>query len=175
MGWKNVKERFNIDYIVAVEDGKILIGTPYIHDIASIDMATGAVSDKKGWHFIKEHCPDLLFATDAEMLALINEPDTFSQSLPVYTYEGGEILEKQCEEYGWPNITHDGMVMYNNNFFKEKDDAIETAIRNARARIGLFTDMISQRAKEIVDASIKLQKERANLERLEEMKKQENS
>ena len=34
MGWKAFKEHFKVWHIARVEDGKLYIGSPYIHDLA---------------------------------------------------------------------------------------------------------------------------------------------
>ena len=56
------------------------------------------------------------------------------KSLPVYTYEGGEIIEHKCEAYGWPNLTDDGQVMYNNKFSSDRNEVVRWAKENAEGR-----------------------------------------
>jgi hypothetical protein len=51
----------------------------------------------------------------------------------VWTYQDGRIVEKQCEEYGWPNLTHDGQIMYENTYSPDRSKVIEWARKNAAA------------------------------------------
>jgi len=148
MGWKNVKERYQIQHIVQITDEGLCIGPPYIHDIIVIDLATGA--------FIKRYLPDgwgrnaeliryqaEIDADAAELLRLIQAPDTFAASLPVFTYRGGDIIEEACEQYGWPNVTHVGHIMYENTFFADKATAIIRAKSAAASRVEWVSERVA--------------------------------
>ena len=134
MGWKNVKEYYRIGHIVQVVEGKgICIGSPYVYD--RIVIAPGK-SPK--WCALGPSENDDLARYFAEMTAdpaklaeLIDAPDTFERSIPVWTFGGGKVIEKQCETLGWPNCTHDGELMYDNTHFASKADAIAKAKREA--------------------------------------------
>ena len=39
----------------------------------------------------------------------------FDAFIPVFTYEGPNIINRFCEKPGWPNATHEGYMMYDNN------------------------------------------------------------
>jgi hypothetical protein len=41
MGWKAFKKHFNIEYIVQIRDGKLLIGSPYISELVAISLESG--------------------------------------------------------------------------------------------------------------------------------------
>lgn len=167
MGWKNVKEHYQIGHIVQVADKGICIGSGYVHDLAVIDPATGVITENRTFNgFLREKYPALLEATPAELLNLINAPDSFERSLTVYTYEGGEILEKQCEEYGYPNVTHDGCQIYENTFFQEKSAAIAKAIENAGYAIENANDNIERLEEKLKDARGWLAERKSNLEKL---------
>ena len=66
-------------------------------------------------------------ADPVKLAELVTSPDKFDTSIPVYTYNEGKIIEKQCEVLGWPNCTHDGEIMYENKFFADKNDAVKDA------------------------------------------------
>ena len=141
MGWKNVKEHYQIGHIVQVVEGKgICIGSPYVQDLIVIGL-NGAIKRNS---IIVSKGDDLdkiasQMEDDPQTLRdLINSPDQFSESITVYTYDGGEILEKQCEELGWPNVTHDGCLMYGNTFSADSNKVIAWAKQNAEAGIVLF-------------------------------------
>lgn len=128
MGWKRIKEYFDIEHIVQVQGEEILIGSPYSSRLLAIKISTGEVFNNSVFkNFGEENYPRLMSASKEKILSLINEKDSFSDSLVVYTYEDDKILKKFCEEYGYPNITHDGCIMYENSFFENKEDAIKKA------------------------------------------------
>jgi hypothetical protein len=122
MGWKNVKDYYRISHIVQIYDGKIIIGSPYIHDLIRV-----AFDGKVSWgnlgpssNFNLSRYFREMTADPGKLKELIDTPDTFTGDLPVYTYDGAEIIEKKCEEYGWPNVTHDGCLMYENTFSPDR-------------------------------------------------------
>ena len=130
MGFKNIKDHFNIDdHTVAITEKGISIGAGYIKHLVDINVTTGEVVENPTFRgFLKDKYPLLAAATPEEILRLINSSDMFEVSLPAYTFNGSEIIEKQCEAFGYPNVTHDGEQMYNNTFFEDKEQAIEKAI-----------------------------------------------
>lgn len=145
MGWKNIKEHYRIGHIVQVTEAGICIGSPYIHDLIVIGM---------DGHIVKAYrrkYNDDLFRYQSEMEAdpyqvkkLIESPDTFERSITVWTYRGAEIIEKKCEEPGWPNVTHDGELMYENTFSIDRSLTIQRAKENAEAARLMFLDKISE-------------------------------
>jgi hypothetical protein len=168
MGWKNVKEHYRIGHIVQVAEEGICIGSPYIHDIIVIGL-DGAIKKRDD----RTSNDDLLryqreIDADPETLKrLIEDPDTFSESITVYTYDGGEILEKQCEKPGWPNVTHDGCLMYENLFSTDKITVVKWAIENAKAAVKLTIDSILRLEKQLSESQKLLSEFKADLEKLE--------
>lgn len=161
MGFKSVKDHYQILHAVHVTDAGICIGSPYISDLIVIGLdgvlkkrhrsGTNAELDR----YMAE------FDADPEKLKeLVARPDTFTDALPVYTWDGGEIIEAKCEEYGWPNVTHEGRMMYENTFFKSKADAVKHA--KADAACG-----VKWRGEAVVEAEQKLAEQKAELARCE--------
>lgn len=152
MGWKTLKERFDIRHTVQITSAGICIGSSYVHDIGTIDPETGRITDRRTTPgFLRTRYPDLMNATPEEILDLLKTPDTFSRSVTVYTYEGGAIVEKQCEEPGWPNVTHDGIMMYDNTFSTNKEKVVEWAKRNAGYVIKALNANIASKEEELAD------------------------
>lgn len=136
MGWKNVKEHYRIGHLVQVTEKGICIGSAYIHDLIVIGL-DGAIK-KRSEEFantdLRQYRND--FTNDPALLKrLIELPDVFAKSITVYTYEGGEVIEKKCEELEWPNVTHDGQMMYENTFSTDKNKVAGWAKRNAKGGI----------------------------------------
>ena len=168
MGWKKLKDHFQIEHHVQIVDSQLLIGSSYVSELAAINMQTGRVKKNETFsRFLEENYPQLLDASTAEILSLIEEPDQFSESITVYTYEGSEITEKLCEATGWPNVTHDGYMMYDNTFSPDKDKVIGWAKRNADAAIDVISEQISDTEKKLIEKKQYLAERRAIRDKLE--------
>lgn len=76
---------------------------------------------------------------------LVQSPDSFAAAVTVYTYCGGDIIEKQCETSGWPNVTHDGEMMYENTFSTDKDQVVVWAKENAEKELAERQDHLASR------------------------------
>ncbi len=132
MGWKTLKDAYGINHIVCTTSKGICIGSSYVHDLVVVDPVSGNVRENEGFErFLSQYYPALGAASPAEILAQVQAEDTFEASIPVYTYEGAEIIEKRCEVLGWPNTTHDGDLMYDNKYSADRDVVIGWAKRSA--------------------------------------------
>ena len=166
MGWKNVKEHYSIGHIVQVTHKGICIGSPYIHDI--IVIADGRIvkrSERFGNADITRYQNEM-DADLATLRRLIDTPDTFTVSLPIFTYEGGDIVEEACEEYGYPNVTHAGHCMYENYFSQDKAEVIIWAKRNSAAGVELVSDSIADVETKLAERKERLRKYQDNLAKL---------
>lgn len=171
MGWKNVKEHYGIEHIVrVVPDKGICIGSGYVHDIIVIDKDMkikrqehiGRGEPFEGWVRAME-------ADKAELKRLIDAPDTFAKSVTVYTYDyDGNVIEKQCEEPAWPNVTHDGDLMYENTFSTDRGQVVEWAKRNLTSAVELQRQTIAQAKHELVQMNTRLARYEAGLKKLED-------
>jgi hypothetical protein len=138
MGWKNLKTHFEIKHIVQVGEGKIKIGSGYLPEMITIDLVNpediqknSIVTKDSGFFPLWEKLTKEL----ALVKQLVETPDTFKISNPVFTFECGEVLEKRCEDFGYPNVTHDGLVMYENAFSKNRAEVVEWAVSNAKSSV----------------------------------------
>lgn len=152
MGWKAIKDHYRIGHQVQVTPAGICIGSSFVHNIITIhtdgpfpriescyDMRNADLE-----RYIRE------FLADVDLLkSLIQQQDVFERSLPVWTYDGGDIIEKQCEQYGYPNVTHDGQMMYNNMFSSDRNEVVTWAIENAEAGLSNTSDLIKQYTREL--------------------------
>ena len=152
MGWKSLKEHYRIGHQVQVTEVGICIGSSFVHNIITIHTDGRGPLVESNYDIrnadLERYVSD--FVADIDLLkALIHQQDVFERSLPVWTYEGGDIIEKQCEEYGYPNVTHDGRMMYNNMFSKDRAEVMTWAIENAEAGLSHTSDMIEQYMREL--------------------------
>ncbi len=168
MGWKNVKSAYRIGHIVQVTSEGICIGSGYIHDliVLSLDGAIVKRYAERGNEDLARYQSEM-DADPARLRELVASADTFEKSVPVYTYDGASIIEKQCEEIGWPNVTHDGMVMYENTFSTDKAFIVEKAKQNAKAGIAWRTRAIETARAELEELNQRLAAAQGDLERLE--------
>ena len=169
MGWKTLKETFGIGHMVqVVADKGICIGSGYVHDLAVVDPKTGEVRCNATFgDFLSKSYPALLAADPKDIVAAIEAPDTFERSV-VYTYDGGNIVEKLCEEPGWPNVTHDGCMMYENTYSTDKATVVAWARRAADLAVSQTREHIERLEGQIAEARgllVGYEGDRAKLER----------
>lgn len=167
MGWKSLKEHFQIEHIVQMGKDCLFIGSGYCHNLVTIDLETGDLHPNRTFpNFLKENYPNLLEAKAAEIKDLINAQDHFDKSIIVYTYDGGEIIEKYCENPVWPNITHDGMLIYENTFSTDKEKIISRAKRNLEAALENTLNRIQEAEKDLAMQNRYLEDHRNEIEKL---------
>lgn len=128
MGWKNIKEHFGIKHIVQVEDGEILIGSRYASRIIAINIR-GEVSTDGLWGANEElkRCLKEIKEDPDTVKALIDKPDVFEKDIEVFTFKGDQIISCHCETLYYPNVTHDGRLMYENMFTTDRNKVVDWA------------------------------------------------
>jgi uncharacterized protein YlxW (UPF0749 family) len=112
---------------------------------------------------LKEYYPAILEATPEQIKALIDQEDTFERSITVYTHDNLKILTKYCEKLGYPNVTHDGVLMYEDSFSTDKDQVIEWAKQRHAYRLEELQERVREKRAELAKWE----------ERLEEVSRQE--
>lgn len=131
MGWKLLTERFGIEHQVQINEKGLCIGSGYVSDMIVIDLHTGSIEVSQTFGSrVRESYAALLAADPAEIVELIRAPDVFATSVPVYTFEDGTVIEKMCETPGYPNVTHDGRMMFDNRYSIDKNKVIAWAKRD---------------------------------------------
>lgn len=132
MSWKNIKEEYRIGHTVIVNNKGVCIGSPMVHDLIVINLDGEITKRRDGSpnediiRYMKE-----MDADPEKLKRLVKAEDTFAKSIAVYTFDDGKIIEKQCEELGWPNVTHDGEVMCENTFSIDREKVVQWAIEDA--------------------------------------------
>lgn len=161
MGWKNVKNHYRIEHFVHLRNGNLCIGSPYIPDIIVVQPDGTLLKVERSASADLQRYQNDIKADPATFQQLMQEPDQFDASITVYTYADGQILTQQCEEPGWPNVTHDGQLMYENTHFTDRAMCIEKAIRDYDAGISLTR-------RDITDSEARLQSLRGDLATFED-------
>lgn len=169
MGHKLLKQHYRIEHIVQVRDGVICIGSSYVSEIITIKdykpkWASGLGESRNDdlARYFSEMSVD-----PAKLREVIDAPDTFETSITVWTYEDGEIIEKKCEALGWPNVTHDGCLMYENTFSTDKQKVIRWAKKNTQCGIEMVEERLEEDRAKALKTEATLAKYRADLEKLE--------
>lgn len=160
MGWKAFKEHFNIEHIVQVEEGKLYIGSPYLPRLVPIDMNTGKIIEKQdSIPFLKRNYPNVAEATPELIKDLIDRVDVFERSIVVYTFdcETYDIITRYCEALGYPNITHDGCLMHENEYFENRNDAVKEAKKTLASVIEWRSRRVQELEAEFLQAKAKLE------------------
>ena len=145
MGWKNLKEGYKILHTVCVRKEGIAVGSAYIPDLIVVGL-DGKLK-KNDRECANEDLRRVLAEMQADpgkLMRLVSTPDTFTTDIVVYTFENGQIVEKLCEKLGWPNVTHDGKMMYENSFSTDKSVVIAWAKRNSNARVELHRERLAE-------------------------------
>lgn len=109
-----------------------------------------------------------MLADPEKLKELATSPDVFSKNLKTYTEVNHEVVEKLCEARGWPNITHDGCLMYENTFFESEKECAEEAKMHIRRSRPWMEKLISQREKEIAEMRKNMENDEKSLAALEE-------
>lgn len=134
MGWKSVRDHYDIKHIVKTVRGEIHVGSPYIGDIMVISAEgvltkrSSSASNSEIDRYQRE------MAADPETLKRLTlAEDVHETAIPVYTWHGADVVLKHCDKLEWPNVTHDGEIMYENRFSQDRDVIIGWAKYDARS------------------------------------------
>lgn len=149
MGWKNVKEHYRIWFhLVHVTSEGICIGSEYAPN-GMVISPTGELLkvDERDRHMRRYRSE--MEADPAKLRELIEAPDQFRSSIPIFTFDGATILEKQCEDLGRANVTHDGLLMTRTRCSTDRVGAIALArlaaeqdIRDCTSAIDAATEQV---------------------------------
>lgn len=168
MGWKNVKEHYRIGHHVQITPEGLCIGSSFIHNIIVVGLDGKVLKryDERANEELRRYQQEF-DADPATLRRLIETPDTFTAGITVYTYDGGDILERQCELPGWPNVTHDGEMMYDNRFSPDKATVVDWAKHSADLEIKYGEEAVAEAERRLADRCARLNIEKANRAKLE--------
>ena len=142
MSIKSLKHRFRIEHIVHRCGGKICIGSAYCPKLITIDETNMNVEKSR-------------IVTEGELLDIYNKlkeaekqntlrqtvesPNTYSTTYTVFYDNNGKIETTKCEKIGFPNVTLDGELMYDNSHFQTRKKALQYAQQTAKAGLRMDT------------------------------------
>lgn len=167
MGWKAIKDHYRIVHQVQVTKKGICIGSPYIHDIMIVSMDGELVKDDgSSVNADLNRYRAEMRADPAKLRELAATVDTFAKSVTVYTYDDARIIEKSCEEPGWPNVTHDGEMMYENTFSTDRAKVVEWAKKDCLSLISHLREAVDRQRDELAQWEGRLSKALADAKTL---------
>jgi hypothetical protein len=135
----------NTGYTIQQDGEKICIGGAYCNDLISVNMETLKMKTAVHIHggraglrsdelvMIWDKLTELI--KNGEIKDIIEGKDEIENPLTVYTVQNGELKECITDEYGWPNVTDDGFLMYENQYFRTKEAAIQRGIADLECQI----------------------------------------
>ena len=135
----------NTNYTIQQDGEKICIGGAYCNDLISVNMET--LKMKTASHIdggraglrndelvmIWDKLTELI--KNGEIKDIIEGKDEIENPLTVYTVQDGELKECITDEYGWPNVTDDGFLMYGNQYFRTKEAAVQRGVDDLECQI----------------------------------------
>ncbi len=145
----------------------ICIGSPYIHDLIVISL-DGRIIKADGSHAnadIRRYVTEML-ADPAKLREVVQAKDVFSAAIPVFTYDGCEVVQTACEQLGYPNTTHDGQIMYDNTHSVDKQRVIGWAKENAASDIRWKARRSAEIKTELAEWEASLKQSQADMDML---------
>lgn len=157
----------NTGYNVHNKPDMICIGSPLCSDLISVDKKTLNVkyaldTFREGRKCFEEtnrqsESTVLLFIWDklheliknGEINDIINGDDILENPLPIYTVKDGKLIETYTDAYAYPNVTISGELMYENEYFKTKEEAIKDGIKDCEYFENHLKEQIAESEKEI--------------------------
>jgi hypothetical protein len=165
MGWKALRDHYNISHVVSINNSdEICIGSEFIPDLIRLDFDGEIISPEYEEYLSTKELNRYLndFREDPVKLAeILGMDDTFDKSIPVYTHREGQVLTYYCEKLGWPNVTHFGELMHPYRYFVTEAEATAAAKVETEIKIKMCQKSILQ-YKEALEEQLEI------LEELEE-------
>ena len=138
---RKLKEILNTTYTIQETEDKICISSYYVTDLISINKKTLALNYAldtfhEGRNALKSEELEKIWDKLAEMIKdntirdIINNNDSIDGMKKFYYFDHNnrEIIESYTDEYGWPNVDYSGKLIYDNNCFTNKQDAVKYGI-----------------------------------------------
>lgn len=171
MGWKAVKDYFGLhDKLVWVSVGEVLIGDDPVPMIIVLNDGTVTCAPDLSIEWLNHYVAMRQYK--AKLAELIAQPDTFTASLPVFTFDhNGNIIEKQCEHYTNMATTHDGRLMSISYYFPNRADAAQAAIKQIERRIDAKCDEIASMEEDIKKEQLAIRELRDKRQQLQQENK----
>ena len=138
---RKLKEILNTTYTIQETEDKICISSYYVTDLISINKKTLALNYAldtfhEGINALKSEELEKIWDKLTEMIKdntirdIINNNDSIDGMKKFYYFDHNsrEIIESYTDKYSWPNVDYTGKLIYDNNCFTNKQDAVKYGI-----------------------------------------------
>lgn len=172
----------NTGYIVAEYRKYIGIGSPYVHNLISVNKETfeikyaldtfhkgrAAISNKE-LEFIWDKLHEMVESGEINFYLEGEDEVDKNSLLKVYTYssKNGDVIEDYSEEVGWPNITINGKLQHSNTYFASAEEARSAGIKEVEAELDFYKTKLSDMDKERKKLNNEIDRAFKALEKLE--------
>lgn len=152
----------NTSYTVAFYGEYIGIGSPLCHDLIKVTIpefnityaldsysrkGRMAVGHNEELYFIWGKLQELI--DSGELKGIVEGNDVIENPLPVYTVREGKLLCTTTDAYGWPNVTVEGYLMHDNDYFKTTSEALEYGIKEYEYTVQSVEERIAEVEKDL--------------------------
>ena len=130
-----LKERLKTAYIVHQKNGVVCIASYMVSELIQFYPDTCAFKFAFGdapkpsdrdifevWQGLHE------LVETKEIFEYIDGEDDLLNPLPVYLTSDFEVIETATDSYGYPNVTKEGILLYNNDSWSTREDAEKSLI-----------------------------------------------
>jgi hypothetical protein len=130
----------NTGYAVMNKEDRICIGSSLCSDLITVNKKTLKINyalDRDGRKNLESRGRDeLVFIWDklqelidnGEIKDIIEGVDVIENPIVVFTVDDGKLISTTTDKTGWPNVTAEGDMMYDNTYFRSKKEAIKYGI-----------------------------------------------
>lgn len=171
----------NPKYHIHQSRGKICIGSHMCNDLLTLDIKTNNVKyaldtfgdgrkalGNETLEFIWDKFYELI-GTD-ELKDIIEGCDEIEKKLPLFYYEDGAIIETHTDEYGYGNVTHDGVLIYENSHYETFEKALDEAIKSREYSCEYMEESYLRQEQELLEYKKKVDLQKSYLQMYKNLK-----
>ena len=156
MGWKAVRDHYRIGHIVHVIGDDLVVGSGMAPRVITVTPDGEVRVDLGIRNGEIGRIADEMRADKSKLLELMSAEDAFERSIPVHTWRDGAMVERFCEETGWPNVTHDGDLMYENRYSEDRAEALAWAREDAASAVEGYARMADEARRDLAQCEERL-------------------
>ena len=150
----------NPGYNIHFRDGKVCVGSSLCSDLITVDAKSYQIkyaldTFREGRKSIRSEALEFIWdkllelIESGELKNIIENDDPIEGMFPVYSHHEGKIIKRYVDDYGWPNVAHDGTLIYDNTFFCTESEAIEYGIKDLGYCIKSCNEHIAEQEEKI--------------------------
>ncbi len=156
----------NTNYRVHWSGNKVCIGSSLCSDLINVDATTLKLkyemdTFREGVKSIKNEKLEAIWYKLEELIKsgeikdIIEGIEEVENPVTIYKIEDGKLITAYTESNEWPNVTHDGREILNNEYALNEIDAYKRGIADLEWRDEFLTERIQEKQKEIDELIVK--------------------